>query len=133
MHYITISVISGMLFALLDGLFNANPLARKLMECYKPIAKTSVNIFSGIFADIFYGFIMCAIFLLTYNSLPSENPVVKGLVYGIIVWFFRVFMTVISSYMTQKIPVKTLLYISITGLIEVLVIGIFYGLTIKPA
>ncbi len=131
-RFITISLISGILFAFLDGFINANPIAQKLMECYTPIAKTSVNIPAGIAIDFFFGFVMCGIFLLLYNSLPSDNPIIKGIVYGLIIWFFRVLMSVFSIYMTQQVPVKTLVYILLTGLIEVLIIGIFYGLTIKP-
>ena len=102
------------------------------MECYKPIAKTSVNIPAGIATDLFYGFVMCGIFLLLNNSLPSDNPIIKGMVYGLIIWFFRVLMSVLSTFMTLQVPVRTLVYILLTGLIEVLIIGIFYGLTIKP-
>ena len=49
--YVTVSVISGILFAVLDGLINANPIASKLFEVYKPIAKTSVNLVAGIIID----------------------------------------------------------------------------------
>lgn len=131
-RFIIISILSGMLFALLDGFINANPLAPKLMECYKPIAKSSVNISAGIAIDLFYGFVICGIFLLLYNSLPGENSVVKGMFFGLIIWFFRVVMSVLSTWMTQQVPAKTLVYISLTGLVEVLIIGVFYGLTIKP-
>ena len=131
-RFIIISLISGILFAVLDGLINGNPLAQKLMECYKPIAKPSVNIPVGIAIDIFYGFVMCGIFLLIYNSLPSENPLIKGIAYGLIIWFFRVIMSVFTIYMTQQVPAKTLIYILLTGLAEVLILGMFYGLTIKP-
>jgi hypothetical protein len=132
LRFITISILSGILFAFLDGIINANPMAQKLMECYRPIAKSSVNIFSGIAIDVFYGFVMCGIFLLLFNSLPTGNPFIKGLVYGFIIWFFRVIMSVLSTYMTQQVPAKTLVYILLTGLMEMLIIGIFYGLTIKP-
>ena len=131
-RYIIISILSGILFALLDGLINANPIAQKLMECYKPIAKSSVNITTGIAIDIFYGFVMCGIYLLVFNSLPSDNSLIKGIVYGFIIWFFRVLMSVLSTFMTQQVPAKTLVYILLTGFVEVLIIGIFYGLTIKP-
>ena len=131
-RFIIISLIGGILFAVLDGLINGNPLAQKLMECYKPIAKPSINIPVGIAIDIFYGFVMCGIFLLIYNSLPSENPLIKGIAYGLIIWFFRVIMSVFTIYMTQKVPAKTLIYILLTGLAEVLILGMFYGLTIKP-
>lgn len=131
-RFITISILSGIIFAILDGVINANPIAQKLMESYNPIAKTSINVTAGIFIDLFYGFVMCGIFLLLYNSLPSDNPVIKGLIYGLIIWFFRVLMSVLSTYMTLQIPIQTLVYILLTGLIEVIIIGIFYGLTIKP-
>ena len=74
---------------------------------------------------------MCGIFLLFYNSLPSENPIIKGLVYGLIMWFFRILMSVFSTYMTHQIPVKTLAYILVAGLFEMVIIGIFYDLTDK--
>lgn len=131
-RYIAISIASGIIFAILDGILNANPIAQKLMESYNPIAKTSINVSAGILIDLFYGFVMCGIFILIYSSLPSDNPVIKGVIYGLIIWFFRVLMSVLTTYMTLQIPVKTLVYISLTGLTEVIIIGIFYGLTIKP-
>ena len=131
-RFIIISLIGGILFAVLDGLINGNPLAQKLMECYKPIAKPSINIPAGIAIDIFYGFVMCGIFLIIYNSLPSDNPLIKGIMYGLIIWFFRVIMSVFTIYMTQQVPAKTLIYMLLTGLAEVLILGMFYGLTIKP-
>lgn len=131
-RFIVISVISGILFALLDAIINSNPLAQKLMECYQPIAKSTINVPVGIIIDIVYGFAMCGIFLMIYESLPSESGLIKGIVYGLIVWFFRVIMPVLTAFMTQQVPLKTLLYISLTGLIQVLLIGAFYGLTIKP-
>jgi len=132
LRFVVISLISGIIFATLDGFINANPLAQKLMDSYSPLAKTSINVPVGIIIDLIYGFVMCGIFLLFYNSLPSENPIIKGLVYGLIMWFFRVLMSVFSTYMTLKIPVKTLAYILVAGLFEMVIIGIFYGLTIKP-
>ena len=131
-RFIIISLISGFIFAVLDGLINANPLALKLMECYKPITKSSINVPAGLIIDIFYGFVMCGIFLLIYNSLPTESQVVKGIIYGLIIWFFRVLMSVFSTYMIQQVPAKTLLYILVTGLLEMVIIGLFYGLTIEP-
>lgn len=131
-RFIIISLISGILFAVLDGLINGNPLAQKLMECYKPIAKRSINIPVGLLIDVFYGFVMCGIFLLIYNSLPSESVIIKGILYGLIIWFFRVIMSVLTTYMIYQVPAKTLVYVLLTGLIEVTIIGLFYGLTIKP-
>ncbi len=76
--YIIVSLISGVLFGVLDGLINANPLAVRLYEVYKPIAKTSVNFIAGIAIDLAYGFILAGLFLLLYPALPGASGLVKG-------------------------------------------------------
>ncbi len=35
-RYIIVSVVSGVLFGILDGVINANSLAQRLFEVYKP-------------------------------------------------------------------------------------------------
>ena len=131
--YIVVSVVSGILFGVLDGLTNANPMAVKLMEVYKPIAKTSVNFVAGIIIDLAYGFILAALFLLVYPSLPGQVGLVKGVSFGLIVWFFRVVMSVASQWMMFQVPFKTLLYTLLAGLGEMLILGILYGLFLQPA
>ena len=132
-EYIIISVASGILFGILDGVINANPLAQKLYDAYKPIAKTSINPIVGIVIDLVYGFVMAGAFLLLYNSLPGETGLIKGISFGLLVWFFRVVMNVASQWVMFKVPVQTLLYSLIAGLGEILILSILYGLTLKPA
>jgi len=131
--YIIVSVISGILFGILDGLINANPMANKLFEVYKPIAKPSLNFVAGIIIDLAYGFILAALFMLLYPVLPGATGVVKGLSFGLMAWFFRVVMSVASQWMMYKVPLNTLLYSLFTGLGEMLILGILYGLTLQPA
>lgn len=83
--YIIVSAISGILFGILDGLINANPISNKLYEVYKPISKTSVNIGVGMIIDLAYGFILAALFLLVYPSMPGEVGLVKGVSFGLMV------------------------------------------------
>ena len=130
--YVVVSFVSGILFGVLDGVINANPLAQRLQEVYKPIAKTSLNIPAGIVIDLVYGFAMAGIFLLLYNSLPGETGVVKGISFAILAWFFRVVMSVASSWMMYKVPLKALLYTLLTGLGEMLILGILYGVFLEP-
>jgi hypothetical protein len=130
--YLIVSVASGVLFGVLDAVINANPLARKLYAVYTPIAKTSLNPVAGIVIDLAYGFVMAGVFLLLYPSLPGEAGILKGLVFGCLVWFFRVVMSVASQWMMYRVPVKTLLYTLAAGLGEMLVLGALYGLTLKP-
>ncbi len=131
--YIIVSVVSGILFGILDGLINANPIATRLFEVYKPIARTSINFIVGVIIDLAYGFILAALFLLVYPSLPGEVGFVKGVSFALLVWFFRVVMSVASQWMMYKVPLKALLYTLVAGLGEMLILGILYGLALRPA
>ena len=130
--YIGISLLSGVLFLLLDALINANPYARKLSEVYRPIAKTSFNPLPGIIIDLVYGFILAGLFLLLYDSLPGETGALKGLSYALLMWFFRVGMNAASQWVMYIVPGKTLLYQLATGLGEMIILGLLYGLTLEP-
>ena len=131
--YIIVSIISGILFGVLDGVINANPLAQRLYQVYQPIAKTSINPLAGIMIDLVYGFVMAGVFLLLYKSLPGETGLVKGMSLGFLVWFFRVVMYTASQWVMFKVPIEALLYSLVTGLGEMLILGVLYGLTLKPA
>jgi hypothetical protein len=130
--YLVVSVISGILFGFMDGLLNTNPYAQKLYEVYKPIAKDTINVVAGMIIDLAYGFLMAGIFLILFDSLPGDAHVIKGLSYALIMWFFRVVMSVATQWMTFKVPLKALGYTLLTGLAEMLVLGLIYGLTLEP-
>jgi hypothetical protein len=130
--YIVVSIVSGILFGILDGVINANPLAQRLYEVYKPIAKASINLPAGIVIDLVYGFVMAGVFLLLYKSLPGETGLVKGMSFAFLVWFFRVVMYTASQWVTFNVPVEALLYSLVAGLGEMLILGVLYGLTLKP-
>lgn len=131
--YIIISIISGILFGVMDGLINANPLAVRLYAVYQPIARKSINLPAGVLIDLLYGFVMAGVFLVLYPSWPGELGIVKGLSFALMVWFFRVVMSVASQWMMYMIPVRSLLYTAGVGLGEMLVLGLLYGLTLCSA
>jgi len=130
-NYLLVSLAGGILFGVLDGVINANPLGQRLYEAYKPIAKTSVNAVAGILIDLVYGFAMAGLFLLLYRSLPGAAGWIKGLSFGLLGWFFRVLMSVASQWMMYRIPPAALAYTLLTGLIEMLLIGLLFGLTLR--
>ena len=132
LRYIIVSLVSGILFGILDGVINANPLAQRLYAVYKPIARTSINPLGGIVIDLLYGFVLAAVFLLLYKSLPGESGLVKGVSFAFLVWFFRVVMYAASQWVMFNIPVEALLYSLAAGLGEILILGVLYGLTLKP-
>ena len=131
--YITVSLVSGFLFGILDGVINANPLAQSLYSVFKPIARTSINPLAGIVIDLVYGFVMAGVFLLLYKSLPGETGLVKGVSFAFLLWFFRVVMYAASQWVMFNVPLEALLYTIVTGLGEMLILGLLYGLTLKPA
>ncbi len=131
--YLIVSVVSGILFGAMDGLINANPLAQRLLEVYKPIARTSVNPVAGIAIDLAYGFIMAGVFLLLFRSLPGGTGLAKGISFALLAWFFRVAMSAASQWVMFKVPAEALLYSLLTGLGEMLILGVLYGLTLRPA
>ncbi len=131
--YVIVSVGSGLLFGLMDGLINGNPLARRLYSVFEPIARKSVNILAGFVIDIVFGFAMAGLFLLLNGSLPGGARVLEGLVFGLVLWLLRVAMQVASQWMMFRVPGRTLLYTLACGLAEMLVLGLLYGLTLGPS
>ena len=130
--YIIVSIASGILFGILDGVIHANPLAQRLYEVYKPIARTSINPLAGIVIDLVYGFVMAGVFLLLYKSLPGKTRLVKGVSFAFLAWFFRVVMYTASQWVMFNVPVEALLYSLVAGLGEMLILGVLYGSTLKP-
>jgi hypothetical protein len=131
-RYIIVSVVSGLLFGTMDALINANPLARKLYAVFQPISRTNINVMAGIVIDLIYGFVMAGVFLVLYQSLPGQSPMLKGISFGLMVWFFRVIMSVATQWIMFTVPADALAYTLATGLVEMLILGILYGLTLKP-
>jgi hypothetical protein len=131
-RFILVALVSGILFGVFDGVIHANPLAQRLLVPFQPIAREKVNIVAGIAIDIFYGFVMAGLFLLLYPSLPGATPILKGLGYGLVAWFFRVLMSVLSQGVMYKLPPGTLIYLAFAGLIEMGVLGMIYGALLKP-
>ncbi len=132
-RYIVVSIAGGLLFGLMDGIINANPLARSLYAVCGPIARSSVNITAGILIDLVYGFALAGIFLILYSALPGSGGLTKGITFALLVWFLRVVMSAASQWMILKLPAAALAYALVTGLAEMLVLGILYGLTLRPA
>jgi hypothetical protein len=130
-RYLVAAVSSGLLFGVLDALINTNPLARRLSEYLQPILRERALVGAGVIVDLIYGFIMSGLFLLLYKSLPGRSPLLKGLSYGAMMWFFRVGMSVASGYVMTVAPAGALFYSLAVGLMEMLLLGILYGLLLR--
>ncbi len=131
-RYLLVGIGGGILFGMLDGLINGNAYARRMLEAYRPIARTAINVPAGVLIDIVLGLVMAFVFLVLYQSWPGRTGLIKGLAFGLIVWFFRVVMNAASSWMMFNVPMTTLTYLVVTGLIEMLILGIVFGLFLRP-
>jgi len=130
---ILVGLGGGILFGILDAAINANPLAQRLYEVFRPIARQSMNPVAGIVIDLVFGLAMAGLFLLLYPALPGGTGLVKGLSFGLLAWFFRVVMSAVSQWVMFKVPIKTALYSLAAGLGEMLILGVLFGLVLKPA
>jgi len=130
---ILVGVASGLLFGIMDALINVNPIAERLYEFNLPIRRTSVDAIAGVVIDLAYGFILMAAFLVLYKSLPGRVGLVKGMSFALLLWFLRVVMSAASQWIMLNMPVTALLYGVLTGLGEMLVLGILYGATVRPS
>ncbi len=129
-RYLIVAAGSGLLFGLLDGVLNANPLAVKLKAVYKPIARKSINMAAGIIIDLAYGFILAGMFIHLYHCLPGQAGLVKGLSFAAGLWFLRVIMSAASEWMIFDVPLKTIAYAVAAGALEMLALGVLYALTL---
>ena len=132
-RYVFVGITSGLLFGIMDGLINANPIAERLYEFNLPIRRTSVDIIAEVAIDLAYGFILMAVFLILYRSLPGRVGLVKGVSFALLVWFLRVVMCDASQWVILNVPVAALLYGVLTGLGEMLVLGVLYGATLRAS
>ena len=130
--YLIVGLVAGILFGGMDAAVNGNPRARQLFAVYGPIARTGINIPAGLAIDLIYGFVMAGLFLILYDGLPGGTGLLKGLSFAGIAWFFRVVMSAATTWMTFAVPIKVIAYSVLTGLGEMLVLGILFGLTLSP-
>lgn len=121
----------GLLFVLMDALINANPVAQRLYTVFRPIARESVNAPLGLMFDVLSGTVMALIFLWLTPILPSAY-VQKGIAFGLLAWFFRVAMGAASQFVMFRVPASTLLYGLFTGLAEMIALGLFYAVLLRP-
>jgi hypothetical protein len=92
-----------------------------------------VDVIAGVAIDLAYGFILMAVFLVLYRSLPGRVGLVKGVSFALLVWFLRVVMSAASQWIMLNMPVAALLYGVLTGLGEMLVLGLLYGATLRTS
>ncbi len=128
LRQMAVGLVAGVAFLILDGALNANPLAHRLYAAYRPIARPSVNALAGSALDLAYGLVLAALFVTLRTSLPGETRLMKGLSFGLIVWFLRVVMRVAGEWVTTMVPPSAHAYTLLAGLLHVLLVGAILAL-----
>jgi hypothetical protein len=125
--YVIVGLAGGIIFLLLDFVLNVNPLAQRLSEPYRPIARKEMPLTAAVVIDLVSGLAMAGIFLLLRPAFPGGPVVGAGISFGLLTWFFRVLMNELSQWVMFDIPLKTHLYSVGAGLLEMLALGLFYA------
>jgi hypothetical protein len=128
---ILVGLLSGLLFAVLDMLINANPLARRLNALFLPIARRRVNPIVGLAIDLVFGLIMAVLYVQLRPALAGGSGLARGLCYGSLIWFLRVVMSSASQWVMFPVSWRLTAYNLGTGLLEMLALGMLYGLTLS--
>jgi hypothetical protein len=128
-----VGLVGGMAFLILDAALNANPVAQRLYAVYQPIARPSVNALAGSAIDLAYGVILAAVFVTLRSSLPGDASLLKGMSFGLVVWFLRVFMRVAGEWVTTVVPPSTLAYTLLAGLVQVLPVTTIIAVLLPPS
>jgi hypothetical protein len=86
----------------------------------------------GLIFEVVNGFMLALIYAIIQPSLPGRGWQ-KGLSYGLLVWGLRVVMWAFSTYMMTDMSPILIVITVITGLIEVLILGIVIAIIYRSA
>jgi hypothetical protein len=77
----------------------------------------------GLLFELINGFVLALVYAVIYRCLPGRGWQ-KGISYGLIVWGLRVVMWAFSTFMMTDMPPTLIAITVVTGLIEVLILGV---------
>ena len=70
--------------------------------------------------------------MIRYVIVSVVSGIIKGGCFAFITWFFRVAMYSASQWMKFNLPVGASIYSLVAGLGEMMILGMLYGLVLKP-
>jgi hypothetical protein len=119
-------IVASVLFLVLDmvlgtarGLIGAKVFGLPIEQPSGFEAKTKF----GLILELINGFVLAVVYAVIHPSVPGQGWK-KGISYGLIVWGLRVVMGAFSTYMmTDTAPISIAITV-VTGLIEVLILGV---------
>lgn len=105
-------------------------IAQNLYSAYRPIMRKSVSAPLGLVFDFVCGLVMAFLFMALMPALPGRW-VTKGIAFGLVAWFFRVAMGWASQLVMFRVPATAALYGLLTGLAEMIALGLLYAALLR--
>ncbi|MFP4024168.1 MAG: hypothetical protein ACLFVR_06540 [Thiohalospira sp.] len=127
---ILLCFLIGFIFALLEFILHANPLVKNLSGIYEPVSRGWDIIIASFIIDIIYGTVLSLFYLILYKSLPGQG-MMKGIIYGILLWFLRITILTLTQWMVYPVSAGTIIYMIFAGLPEMIIIGALIERMIK--
>jgi len=119
-------VVAAVLFLVLDMVFGVTGGWIVAQISGRPIrqpAGIEAKMALGLVFELINGFLLVAIYAVIHPCLPGRGWA-KGISYGLLVWALRVVMWAFSTYMMTDMSPLLIVVTVVTGLIEVLVLGV---------
>jgi hypothetical protein len=121
-------IVASVLFLVLDGLLGITGglIGQQVFGVtagQPPQAKMMI----GLIFELINGFMLALIYAVIHRGLPGQGWQ-KGISYGLIVWGLRVVMWAFSTYMLTDMSPVLIIITVVTGLIEVLILGVVIAL-----
>ncbi|MFH1784658.1 MAG: hypothetical protein ABH868_07220 [bacterium] len=114
----------------MSGFLSVSVFKLPIFVCDSTLWHQQFNPALSVFLDIIYGIILAGLFNLLYMSIPGEG-LMKGISFGLIVWFFKVVMAMGSIRVMFDVSNKILMYWTFAGLVEMMIIGSVLGIFYK--
>lgn len=112
------------------GFFSVTVFKLPMFVSDSTLWRKEFNPILSVCLDIIYGIILAGLFNLLYIGIPGEG-ILKGISFGLIIWFFKVVMAMGSIRIMFNVSDKVLLYWTFSGLFEMLIIGTILGMFYK--
>ena len=123
-RFLVAGIVASILFLVLDAIFGMLGGLIGMQLFGLPLEQPSeVKMMIGPIFELINGFMLALIYAIIHPDLPGQGWK-KGVSYGLIVWGLRVVMWAFSNYMMTDMPPVLIVITVVTGLIEVLILGV---------
>lgn len=119
-----------LVLGVISGFFSVSVFKLPMFVSDSTLWRREFNPALSIFLDIIYGIVLAGLFNLLYLSIPGEG-VLKGISFGLIIWFFKVVMAMGSIRIMFNVSDQILIYWTFSGLLELVIIGSILGIFYK--